>query len=722
MSIVGRNHNTCRTSETFLWCGIWLLLYLVGLLWIYPSVGDLPTFSVASIKLKIIHLHLALITIGLLLVHHQLIKLDNDSSFSRDLFCSDPVESLKQNKKKALYSLLFFILAAHYGFLDVLRYEHTMVSAPYLGLPSHYCQPPFGNGYNTDACAGSLIEGPGIWVTNQYLKHGHLPLWNPYEGCGAPYLANGDTAALSLIQLPLHLFPSLKLWNIYAVSRMVLAGWFASLFFLGVGFSGIPSILGGLAFAFGGTFVLHANLVHLNSALLLPLVLFFTEALLFRASWWRWMGLVLVFGLVLNGGNPQPAVVISSILLFRLLWPTMEKEGWKNWIVKRSLIVSALVSGGILTAPTLLPLAEMLGKSASRGMSGNILPFHLQSFLFFGVPPDLHSISTFGNFFLPPWLYLGTFVLFLFLAGMFFYFTNRNRHVGHLSIWFTLVIIYLFFLHAWVGVFLLSNIPILRGVIWIKYISALNLLIAFFAVFALNTILRCGDKRGYVVASCSVLFLILALCCARFEIASIQLWVIVATSVIVILFMFLPRQSVIYVSLFMPLIVLTELSIYHPDYPLNPRLNCKDFPALPKSISKLLTEKNTRDIAPSRIFALENVLPPLSSSIFKLEDIRTVSPVPLKYYHRWLQMSIIDNGGNAPPYRLPVSRDALLSPILDIAGVRHVLTKQKIHKYFFDGPVRKSPYILWASFMGSIVPESLSIEKLIVVNCHVIYA
>lgn len=63
---------------------------------------------------------------------------------------------------------------------------------------------------------------PNHVFTTRSLSEGNLPLWNPLTGCGAPHLADVETAVLWPLRLALLMVEPLRAWNLLLVLNIVI--------------------------------------------------------------------------------------------------------------------------------------------------------------------------------------------------------------------------------------------------------------------------------------------------------------------------------------------------------------------------------------------------------------------------------------------------------------------------------------------------------------------
>ncbi|MBV8780391.1 MAG: hypothetical protein JO353_03250, partial [Phycisphaerae bacterium] len=95
------------------------------------------------------------------------------------------------------------------------------------------------------------------------MRHGHLPLWNPFIFGGCPYFAGFQSALLyplNWLHLLLPLGPAIN-WEL--AIHVFLAGYFTYFWARSRGASIAGSILAGTMFMFGGTYYLHVYAGHL---------------------------------------------------------------------------------------------------------------------------------------------------------------------------------------------------------------------------------------------------------------------------------------------------------------------------------------------------------------------------------------------------------------------------------------------------------------------------
>lgn len=245
--------------------------------------------------------------------------------------------------------------------------------------------------------------------TYQYdrLHTGEIPLWNPYNNGGFPFIA--DTQAAVFYPLRLLAMAIASLTGGWGVRPLLLeglahfliasAGWYAFLRVLTAAsrVSVYAAFSGTLAAVYGGFLMGYPllQLAILEAAVWLPLVL--VGILLATTAGrvrWHWL---LVSGVALGiswlAGHPQTSwfcTVLAVVWLGYRAW----QVGWRWPLALRSLILLGVVTGGI-TAITLLPGLEYLRYTtrADLGFAAKANGFPLRDVVQFLVPGVVSQFS-----------------------------------------------------------------------------------------------------------------------------------------------------------------------------------------------------------------------------------------------------------------------------------------------------------------------------------------
>lgn len=200
------------------------------------------------------------------------------------------------------------------------------------------------------------------WTASEWAQ-GRAPLWNPYENCGAPALADPTTSVFYpgklLFALPLDYVTRYKL---YILAHVFLAGGAACFTARRWGAGPAAATASGVSYAFGGSVVFqYCNVVYLVGAAWLPLALWTVDGLLRwrRLSWACGLGAVLA--IMILGGDPQTAyhAGLVAVLGWRLCRPhvrfRLEQE--RSWRLRLRRIAHLRDWGGRMQRLALLGAA-----------------------------------------------------------------------------------------------------------------------------------------------------------------------------------------------------------------------------------------------------------------------------------------------------------------------------------------------------------------------------
>jgi hypothetical protein len=201
------------------------------------------------------------------------------------------------------------------------------------------------------------------------LKEGRIPLWNPYNYAGAPFLANGQSAVLyplNLLFLVLREPVAIVCWDIV---RLLIAAVSTFVFARVIGFSRLGSAVSAWAFAFCGFLVVWLHWPHANAAVWLPALFLAAEMVIRRptAAWGSLLaGVVCVQFL---GGHPETSLHIMSGAAAYGVWRIVSlwrDERSREIGVRRSVVFAgAIILGTAGAAVQLLPLGEYVLHSAA---------------------------------------------------------------------------------------------------------------------------------------------------------------------------------------------------------------------------------------------------------------------------------------------------------------------------------------------------------------------
>ena len=263
-------------------------------------------------------------------------------------------------------------------FYDIIFLGRTLATSSLLwGVMG--TEPPFGypdvgpayNVYLLDPLASAVAESTTEKIASLY--HGfNVPLWDANMALGRPLLASLDPHAVDPLRAPIVISPSPEMWDAFLLARFFIAGFFTYLFAKRLGVTRVAAFGAAVAFAFSGFFMLYVNMPHPDFAMLIPMALFAFD-LLFHGSGALAKALATaVVALAALTGNPEGTFVV---LLFGTAYygalVVTEARRQRSALPLRRLVPLAVVGAtGIgLAAFALLPFSELTGQLGYAGLS-----------------------------------------------------------------------------------------------------------------------------------------------------------------------------------------------------------------------------------------------------------------------------------------------------------------------------------------------------------------
>ena len=240
----------------------------------------------------------------------------------------------------------------------------------------------------------SVLLGPAESRLRQYFAGRNLPLWNPYQGMGEPYAAQGDGSPYSLPALARALLPpwagNLVTFGVFAISA---AAMFAFLSLLG-----LPkemSFLGAVAVFLSTALTIHIaryNIADQNA--LIPVQFAVTLWAIQRRTPATYLMLAGSTAITMTAGFIQSAVfaiAIASLLAAALI--LIRFRTWRERAYVFSALIAATLVGIVLSMPFWLPILELSEVGYHKNVPSVVVyrppPYNLAAFFFpalFGEP------------------------------------------------------------------------------------------------------------------------------------------------------------------------------------------------------------------------------------------------------------------------------------------------------------------------------------------------
>lgn len=176
--------------------------------------------------------------------------------------------------------------------------------APFPGQPSP--TPDF----RTDVAASTLQFEPWAEVTHRAYWEGEVPFWNPYQGGGAPHVANMQSAVFDPLLLGVKLSPTPLMWDLSLVAAFLLGAAAAYLFGRMLGLDVVPAVVSSGAFSLSGWFFLYSNNHFSRSYVFLPVLFLLVELVLRSRRFLPVLGLAVAVAANIYIGMPEASFFV----------------------------------------------------------------------------------------------------------------------------------------------------------------------------------------------------------------------------------------------------------------------------------------------------------------------------------------------------------------------------------------------------------------------------
>ncbi len=204
-----------------------------------------------------------------------------------------------------------------------------------------------------------------------------FPLWNPSLCCGVPNLGSIQGALLFPIRLLLSPLDPFSASGPSAFIKLCLAGWFTMIYLRLLGVSRAGALLAGLVFSLSGFMIVWLGHPQVNSAIWLPLLLYFVEKsfrhgrdhALAAPALRAWAGFAVAFAFMILGGHPPTAIHVTIVLAIYFLFRLREHH---QAFQRAGLLAGAIAVGLLLAAPQILPYLEYYRQSSSAQASASL--------------------------------------------------------------------------------------------------------------------------------------------------------------------------------------------------------------------------------------------------------------------------------------------------------------------------------------------------------------
>jgi len=222
---------------------------------------------------------------------------------------------------------------------------------------------------------------PWAQFTVDSFKNSRVPLWNPYQACGLPFIGNDQSGVFFPLNVLYLVLPFLTAWNSIQMIILFISGFSSYLFARSIRMGNIGAVACGISFMFCGFLIVWLGYPLSKTAAWLPLLFLLSERLATRGDLRSSAFLAVTVGIQFLAGHIETSLHIMSATLLYLLFRiyTIRKEDPQ--VLGRSLLLAivALVLGVSLGALQLLPFWEYLTQSDSLVHRMASEPYYLPS-------------------------------------------------------------------------------------------------------------------------------------------------------------------------------------------------------------------------------------------------------------------------------------------------------------------------------------------------------
>jgi hypothetical protein len=208
---------------------------------------------------------------------------------------------------------------------------------------------------------------PWLEFNRSMVRQGRLPLWNPHAGCGAPHLANGQSAVFDPFHLIAYLgsVPTALAWM--AAARLWVAGLGMFLLARAWGCGTWGRWFAGLVYPFCGFLIVWLLYPVTPVAIWFPWLFVATERAIQHPNTRSAGLLALVVGLVIFGGHIQTSahLLVASGLL--AVWRIARFSTWRERCPRLLVWGGGIGLGLAVAAVQIVPLGYYLARSPVWG-------------------------------------------------------------------------------------------------------------------------------------------------------------------------------------------------------------------------------------------------------------------------------------------------------------------------------------------------------------------
>jgi hypothetical protein len=265
-----------------------------------------------------------------------------------------------------------------YAVLSVVLFSPALLTGRALS-PSDYLwfEAPWASSRPADITRASNVEQIDVplafdpWLRYARSQLPSVPLWNPYEAAGRPFLANEQSAVFSPFSLPAYVLPLNFSYGFIAALKTWVAALGMFLFARALRMRTVGSLLAGTAYGFNLLIVAWSRYPQSSVWALIPWLLLSTEMLVRRPSRLTACGLAAATALQYLGGHPESnfMAMMTVVAYATLRLAGRARQGSPRSVLRPlGLVAGSLVLGTALAAMAIIPFVELLDHSIETSL------------------------------------------------------------------------------------------------------------------------------------------------------------------------------------------------------------------------------------------------------------------------------------------------------------------------------------------------------------------
>ena len=213
-----------------------------------------------------------------------------------------------------------------------------------------------------DASAWQML--PWAQVAHREIADGRVPLWNPYQGDGAPLAANGQSAVFDPLMVAVNLHPTTLTWDLTFLFAFALGAVGMYLFLRCLGLSMLAALTGTAAFALCGYFAVDSNNSFVRTYAYLPILFLFVDRVA-RSPRLVWVAaLAAAVAASILAGMPESFFLVVAAAAVYGLYRVITAPA-RHRLPAAGRLAVAGVAGLLLAGPLLVLLAGYLPVSSN---------------------------------------------------------------------------------------------------------------------------------------------------------------------------------------------------------------------------------------------------------------------------------------------------------------------------------------------------------------------